>query len=261
MGALLLHAAVVAATLFTWEHRLDIAQESPPVVPVDLVTIAQKTNIAPETRVEPQIKPQELPVAQVQPEQFTPPPPIPEERTEAAPDQVPSQPVIKTPPPPAVPRAKPQTDAKKNKFDVDNVLAMLDRTAPQTAQQNGKVSARTHKGFGAQNAMTMDLADLLKNQIEQRQCWDRASFSGAPHPEQLVVYIDLALNPDGSVARPPQLTAQTGAAAASNPFFRAAADAALRAIYVCAPFKLPADRYAEWRDSTIEFDPRDSADQ
>ena len=37
IGAVALHLAVIAVTLFTWEHRLDIAQESPPVVPVDLV--------------------------------------------------------------------------------------------------------------------------------------------------------------------------------------------------------------------------------
>jgi hypothetical protein len=82
-----------------------------------------------------------------------------------------------------------------------------------------------------------------------------------PHPEQLVVYIDLMLNPDGSVARAPQLTAQSAAAATTNSYFRAAADAAMRAIYVCAPYKLPPDRYADWRDSTVEFDPRDSAGQ
>src|SRR5271170_5424745 len=63
--AIALHLAVIAATLFTWEHRLDIAQESPPVVPVDLVTIAQKTNIAPTVRPEPKME--QIPVPQSAP--------------------------------------------------------------------------------------------------------------------------------------------------------------------------------------------------
>jgi len=33
-------------------------------------------------------------------------------------------------------------------------------------------------------------------------------------------------------------------------------DAARRAIFVCAPYKLPQDRFADWRDSTVNFDPR-----
>ena len=49
--------------------------------------------------------------------------------------------------------------------------------------------------------------------------------------------------------------------AAGNPFMRAAADAARRAIFVCAPYKLPPDRFADWRDSVVQFDPRDLAGQ
>jgi hypothetical protein len=37
---------------------------------------------------------------------------------------------------------------------------------------------------------------------------------------------------------------------------RAAVDAAQRAIYTCQPYKLPPDTYNEWRDITIDFDPR-----
>ena len=44
-GSLALHGAIIIGTLFTVTHTLDIADESPPVVPIDLVTIADKTNI------------------------------------------------------------------------------------------------------------------------------------------------------------------------------------------------------------------------
>jgi len=47
VGSLALHAGIIAVTFFTWTHRLDIIDQSPPVVPVDLVTVADKTNVAP----------------------------------------------------------------------------------------------------------------------------------------------------------------------------------------------------------------------
>ena len=42
-----------------------------------------------------------------------------------------------------------------------------------------------------------------------------------------------------------------------NPYTRAAAEAASRAIYQCAPYKLPAERYSEWQEiNPLRFDPR-----
>ena len=102
------------------------------------------------------------------------------------------------------------------------------------------------------NAMVADLQDSLRSQISQ--CWSPPV--GAPHPDELVVEFDLLLNQDGSVAQPPQLTATSQAAAASNPYTRAAAEAARRAIYECAPYKLPADRYSQWHEiNPFHFDP------
>ncbi len=118
--------------------------------------------------------------------------------------------------------------------------------------RNARVADRTTKGAGAMNAMTADLVDALKNQIAQ--CWSPPV--GAPHPEQLIPSFRLSLNPDGSVSQTPQLTADSAAQAASDPFMRAAAEAARRAIVTCQPYKLPADKYSAWRDITIDFDPR-----
>jgi hypothetical protein len=101
--------------------------------------------------------------------------------------------------------------------------------------------------------MTGDIQDALRSQIAQ--CWNPPIR--APKPEELVVDFDLLLNSDGSVARPPQLVGQSAVRAAGDRYTRAAADAARRAIYACAPFKLPADRYSQWREiSPLHFDPR-----
>ncbi|MEI9931780.1 MAG: hypothetical protein WDM89_14895 [Rhizomicrobium sp.] len=43
----------------------------------------------------------------------------------------------------------------------------------------------------------------------------------------------------------------------SNSYTRASASAAQRAIYTCQPYKLPSDRYSQWREiSPFHFDPR-----
>jgi hypothetical protein len=58
------------------------------------------------------------------------------------------------------------------------------------------------------------------------------------------------------LAQPPLLEPQTRAAAASNPYMRTAAEAALRAVNVCEPYKLlPSDRYDSWREIVMTFDP------
>lgn len=250
-GSLVLHGAIVAATLFTFTHRLDIVDESTPVVPVDLVTLSNKTNVMASARVAPKVEPVKPTPAPPLPVP-TPAPPSPQqaEQIPPPPEQAPSEPVIKPPPPPPVPRMKPKETPKeqKDKFDLDAVSALLNKAAPAASRTNARVANRDVKGFGDQTAMTADLQAMLLSQI--KSCWSPPV--GAPRPEDLVVEFDVELNPDGSVLRATQLDADSG-----NPFSRAAADAARRAIYTCAPFKLPQDRYSQWREiNPFHFDPR-----
>jgi outer membrane biosynthesis protein TonB len=253
IGSLSLHAAIIGATLFTFSHALDITDQSPPMIPVDLVTIGQKTNIAPRAIAQPKAPPAETPA---------PPTPMPaqqsaqQQQAEAAPppEIAPSAQPLKMPPQPQLkPKPTPPKPDKKD-FNVDNVLALLNKVAPAAASApNAKPGTRNIKGVGAMNAMTADLQDALRSQIAQ--CWSPPV--GAPRAEELVVDLDLLLNTDGSVAQPPQLVGQSAAQAASDPYTRAAADSARRAIYECAPYKLPADRYSQWREiNPFHFDPR-----
>ena len=271
VGSLALHGAIIVGTLFTVSHTLDIADMSPPVVPIDLVTIADKTNIRASAHHMHHIAPtptppvpKEMPTPptppQVQPQQQPPPappaPPTPPK--EAEPLAEAPQPVIPKHRPPPVPKPevkqpeeKPQADDKKKSFDVDKVLALLNKVSPsQAAAPDAPEGQRNVRGFGAQNAMTADLVTALRSQI--RPCWNVGAISGDPNPERLVVSFDLFLNPDGSVAQPPQLLANS-----SDPYFHAAAEAAVRAIYTCAPYKLPADRYAQWKEiKPFNFSPQ-----
>ncbi|HWD28264.1 MAG TPA: hypothetical protein VG387_13925 [Rhizomicrobium sp.] len=265
LGALLAviaHVGLIAFIVYfslNWRPLLQVAEDSPPSVPVDLVTIADKTNIAPTVQ-KTAPKPAEAPIPPPQPVPPTPTPaPRPDEDSEPAP--VPSQPVLPKKEPLPKPMAKPQPapetppappkEAKKPK--ADDFSSLLNKlTTPAAAPRNARVAEKTVKGGGAMNAETADLVTALKSQIAQ--CWSPPT--GAPHSERLIPTFRLSLNPDGSVAQPPQLSADSAAAAASDPFMRAAAEAARRAIMTCQPYKLPNDKYSAWRDISIDFDPR-----
>jgi outer membrane biosynthesis protein TonB len=251
IGSIVLHGAIIAATLFTFTHTLDITDQSPPSIPVDLVTIGQKTNIMPTVKAQPKIEAKVTPEPITPKDLATPAPALPaqEEQTQAAPP--PDQSVEPLPKSPPVPNVKPEQTQKKPQ--IDQVSALLNKlTAPAAAPSNAKAANRTVKGVGAMNAMVADLQDALRSQVQQ--CW--SPQIGAPNAEEMIVDFDLILNQDGSVAQPPQLTASSQAAAASNPYTRAAAEAARRAIMECAPYKLPADRYNQWHEiNPFHFDP------
>ena len=66
----------------------------------------------------------------------------------------------------------------------------------------------------------------------------------------------MAMNPDATV-REARILDQ--GRLHSDPFFRAAAESALRAVLNprCNPLKLPLEKYNQWRNMILIFDPRD----
>jgi outer membrane biosynthesis protein TonB len=262
IAAVLLHVIIIGATLFSFAHKLDITAEDSPVVPVDLVTLAQKTNLRAMVKEQPKAPPKEdVQPAPPAPQPVVTPPPPPQVKPDV-PDQAPSEPTIAKAEPAPVPVAKPQDKPKpvappkpvKQTFDINNISALLNKQQPAAASaRNARTGPRNVKAFGSADAMTADLQDTLRSQIAQ--CWSPPI--GAPHAEDLIVDFDLFLNKDGSVAQTPQLTGESASAVSGNPYTRAAAEAARRAIYECAPYKLPVDRYDQWHEiNPFHFDPR-----
>jgi len=254
--AVLLHVGIIAATLFSFTHKLDIADESPPVVPVDLVTIGHKTDLRAMVKVQPKAPPKE----EVQQAPPTPAPPVvtPQTKPEDVPDTVPSSPQIIKAEAAPVPKIKPEVAKPappvKQKFDINNIAALLNKQTPAAASvKNAKIGTHNVKAFGAQDAMTADLQDALRSQI--KQCWSPPI--GAPNAQDLIVEFDMVLNSDGSVAK---LTSDD--LKSSNLYTKASAEAAQRAIYECQPYKLPADQFNQWREiNPFHFDPREMMGQ
>ena len=232
MLSLTFHAGLVAATYMTWNRIVDVTEQSH-AVPVELVTIAEQTNIAAQAPPEPE----KIDIPE--------PPPV-----EAPP--LPQFEAVEPAPVPPVPKVAIKPEPKPSNQDFAALLNKL--TAPDKPVKNTPAATRRVEGIGAANRMTADIADALQSQIHE--CWSPPV--GAPNPDDLVVYFDLSLNRDGTIAalRP---TMQTSVAAASNPYTRAARDAAERAIYQCqhAGYRLPPDRYNQWNQVSLRLDPRE----
>lgn len=250
-----LHIGVIGAAMVTWPNALSQSKDTLPTVPVELVSIAEATNIQAAVREVPpprEISPVEveMPAVEIEPEPVVAEPLPPEPQPEPAPEEV-AEAEPAPPPPPPQPRQRPEP--QREQFDLDSVIALLDNRAANAPQpQNAPREEEARRGIGDRNAMTMSLADTLRAQM--RECWSPPI--GAPNPEELIVSVEVYLTPDGTLARPPQLSAASRAAAAGNPFMRAAAESALRAVNVCAPYRnLPPDMYAQWNEIIITFDP------
>ena len=246
LASAVFHGLVFAAAFFAFQRNFDTPQDSN-VVPVDLVTIADVTNVAAQAPPKPEPEKLDIPVPanepppepQMQEIEPAPEPPVPE--FEIAKEVKP----VKKPPPP-------------KKTASQDFAALLNKlTAPEKPVKNAKPAERVIRGIGSGNAMTANIADALKSQIYR--CWSPPI--GAPDVRDLVVDYALRLNPDGTVGSL-QLTPGTQVAAAANGYTRAAAEAASRAIYQCQPYRLPADRYNVWREiNPLRFDPRQMMEQ
>ena len=258
----MMHGVALAAAFIIWPKLAPPDILPSDIVPVEL-EVAEETNVMPQQEApEPPPEPAALPVPQMA--EAAPPPPIeppppPDDDSFALQEEKKPAPEEKKPVPQlprfaqVTPRMKPKPESKKDAFDIDKIASLVDKIDPKTPAANASEGAkpqatRTLKGAGAQSAMTANEIDAFKSQL--RKCWNVPV--GAPDPAALVFRLRIFLNQDGSVAAAPELVDQAGLA---DPYFRAAVDSAKRAVHMCSPFQLPAEKYAAWNDITVTFDP------
>jgi hypothetical protein len=185
------------------------------------------------------------------------PKPEPAPKTETA-KATPKQ-ASKPDPKPAKPKQasapkKPAPPAKKRLSETDRIAALLNKipdaanaSAPVLASENAPAKVRGQSN-GTEAAMSVNEIDALRARIAQ--CWSVPP--GGLGAEQIVVKLRLQLNEDGTLVGYP-----TVANSGSSPFFQAAADSAVRAVYQCQPYALPSEKYGLWRDMILNFDPSD----
>ena len=88
-------------------------------------------------------------------------------------------------------------------------------------------------------------------QNQMARCW--RIEPGARDAANLIIEVRVFLKQDGSVANVYVVDMQRFK---SDAFFRSAAENARRAVFGCAPFRLPPRKFEVWREMTLVFDPR-----
>lgn len=237
--SLFAHVAFLFAGYIIWPHAAKELDVDSAIVPVEVVTFAEQSNVTPIAAAD--ALPAPIPTEQGAPQELS--------ELAPAPEAIPIKPNEPKPKTPEKSKAQP-------KVNFDQLALLIDRSKKSTgaSQTTTSPTAKTgetpRQGFGAQSALTATERDALRAQLSK--CW-RAPVD-MPDPARLIVRVRITLGRDGSLLSQPQLV--SGVSPGDAPM-RVAADNALRAVRLCAPFELPAATYDRWRDVIFTFDPRE----
>jgi len=280
--SVMLHLLAVLLAVFGLPHLLTPPKEISEPIAVEIETIAEKTNPPPRQVEEP--KPQEEPQP---PKEETPPPPPPKpEPKPPEPAPPPPKPPEPEPVPEPIPVPKPKPEPPKPEppkppppdllkdikpppkkppppDDFDNLLKSVDKMRQAEKQQTPKPSAPTP----AQKTVNSPLTDLASQPTASEkdyiaaQIWPKWNVDlGAKGADTLQIAVRISITPDGKVTEARMVVDQSRYA--SDGFYRAAADAAVRAVLTASPLKVPPSRPDIFRNNpqiTINFDPRSMA--
>jgi outer membrane biosynthesis protein TonB len=234
---------------------------------VELVTVDEITQTnkppSPKPKLEELEKPPAAPPRPPQVTSKTPPKPVAPEKPEEfvkAPDEKPEKaevvekPKLAKPKPekkPILTREEPKPEEQQEEFK--SLLRNLmpdEATTPSDKPSETKASPTTSPDAPAGETITSSELSALSAQL--RQCW--SILAGARYAENLVVDIKLFVNVDRTV-RDAQIVDRIRYM--SDSYYRAAADAAMRAVLNphCSPLDLPADKYDMWKEIIVTFDP------
>ncbi|MCU0830536.1 MAG: hypothetical protein MUC58_03290 [Rhizobiaceae bacterium] len=254
------------------EKQIAKTQEAPPEAPPTPQPAPERPD---PVEPEPEPKPAAEPTPEVAPEpkpreEVTPEPaeqqvaalpdvaPVPEARPERKPQT--EETTASTPKPqtaetpnrkqePAKEPAKKTASTNPEKSIEDEVAALLNKEkasgggAKRSTDQAALGGERTTGG----STLSASEMDALRQQIQK--CWNPPF--GVADAQGLRVTVKMRLTPTGEIEGRPEVVSGGG----NDGVGRAAADSARRAVIVCSPYKLPADKYDAWQDVVVNFDP------
>ncbi|MEM7620581.1 MAG: hypothetical protein AAF228_08970 [Pseudomonadota bacterium] len=153
-------------------------------------------------------------------------------------------------------KAPTQKNAKiaKKDFSPDKIAALLNKIpnanlATGTIQPPARNPKKVSKGQSEGQDLTLSVNEIDAMRSKISQCW--VLPIGGLGADQIIVKIRFNLKKTGRLERKPQVLNSS-----SSPFFRSAAESAIRAIVDCQPYNLPPQKYKVWRDIVLNFDPR-----
>jgi hypothetical protein len=143
---------------------------------------------------------------------------------------------------------------KKEFVDLDNIAKLIDKAKIESAdvvKKNNDITQDQDRNI-ENTGLTLSEEDALKAQIFG--CWSIPL--GLPYNENLLVRIKLMLEPDGSVTK----TEILDHARMNQPgqgFYKVLAESALRAVKLCQPLRVPTTGYERWKELQLNFDARE----
>ena len=143
---------------------------------------------------------------------------------------------------------------KKDLFDPNNIAALIDKSKIDSAEvvkKNNDITQDQDRNIET-TGLTLSEEDALKAQIFG--CWSIPL--GLPYNEDLLVRIKLKLKPDGSITK----TEILDHARMNKPgqgFYKVLAESALRAVKLCQPLRVPSTGYERWKELQLNFDARE----
>ena len=182
-----------------------------------------------------------------QPETAAVPEPTPEPTPEPDPEPEPER--VAAPPPP---RPRPQRVVTAAEAEPDpEPEPTPTETAETPTEQPSRPTAPAQAPVRTGPPLTFSEKDGIRFAIQR--CWSVPV--GLEAAENLSVTLGVSLSRDGRIVAGPALVEPTGALSRSH---KVAYGAARRAILRCAPYtEFPPDKYAQWRELEVTFNPKE----
>ena len=255
-----LHGALIFITAMSLPFLAKKPLDIPPIVSVELIQIAEKTNIpfAPKAKkIIEKIKEKEKKLVSEQ----APPKKVKKIKPDSVPmpdDKVKKVEKIKEDKqnPEKIDNEVKQVSEfeKKELFDPNNIAALIDKSkieTSETSQKTDKVTQDQQKSI-ENIGLSLSEEDALKAQIFG--CWSIPL--GLPYNENLLVRIKLQLNPDGTISQS-EILDHARMNKPGQGFYKVLAESALRAIKLCQPLRVPTTGYERWKELQLNFDARE----
>ena len=273
-----LHALLIFITAMSLPFLAKKPLDIPPIVSVELIQIAEKTNIpfAPKAKkIIEKVKEKEKKLVSEQ----APPKKVEKTKTKTILSPEKNNLKIEKETPEAIPlpektvkkvetkEEKKQNPEKvdnkvkqvsefekKDLFDPNNIAALIDKSKVETAEvlKTNNDTTQDQERNVENTGLTLSEEDALKAQIFG--CWSIPL--GLPYNENLLVRIKLKLKPDGTVSK----TEILDHARMNKPgqgFYKVLAESALRAVKLCQPLRVPTTGYERWKELQLNFDARE----
>ena len=271
------HALLIIVTAMSLPFLSKKPLDIPPIVSVELIQIAEKTNVpfAPKAKkIIEKVKEKEKLVSEQ-----APPKKVKKTKTKTVVSPEQNNKKVENQTPEAIPlpdktvkKIKTKEENKQNPekvdievkqvsefekkdlFDPNNIAALIDKSKEETAEvikKNNDITQDQERNI-ENTGLTLSEEDALKAQIFG--CWSIPL--GLPYNENLLVRIKLKLKPDGSVTK----TEILDHARMNKPgqgFYKVLAESALRAVKLCQPLRVPTTGYERWKELQLNFDARE----